>query len=167
MLVIADSSPFIVLINIGHIDLLPALFQNVTMPREVAVELAKPNRPLEVRNFIAQQPPWLAIKSPTKIENIPSLDDGEKAAISLAKELKGDLLLIDEERGRKAAAARKIVIPGTIGVLERAAETNLLDLKDAFERVKKTDFWISHKLLDDRLKLHEQHIATRSGQQNI
>jgi hypothetical protein len=44
-------------------------------------------------------------------------------------------------------------------VLERAAESRLLDLKDAFERVKKTDFWISHKLLDQRLELYRHRSA--------
>lgn len=40
-------------------------------------------------------------------------------------------------------------------MLERAADEKLLDLKDAFDRVKKTDFWIAHMLLDDRLKLRQ------------
>jgi hypothetical protein len=38
-------------------------------------------------------------------------------------------------------------------VLELAAEQRLLDLEDAFARLKKTDFWISPQLLDERLKL--------------
>lgn len=81
------------------------------------------------------------------------LHPGELAAISLAQELKADLLLIDESRGRQAAADRQIPFTGTIGVLELAADEKLLDLRDAFERVKKTDFWISHELLEERLKL--------------
>ena len=156
MLVVADSSPFILLINIGQIGLLPALFQSVTIPPEVAAELARSNRPKAVRDFIGQRPTWLLIASPMAVENISGLDEGERAAISLARELNAELLLIDEVKGRRAAADRKIAITGTVGVLERAAGMKLLSLKDAFERVKKTDFWISHKLLDDRLILHEQ-----------
>lgn len=64
------------------------------------------------------------------------------------------MLLIDEVRGRKAAADRNIPFTGTVGVLELAAEQRLLDLQDAFERVKKTDFWISPQLLDERLKYY-------------
>jgi len=80
------------------------------------------------------------------------LHDGETAAINLARELNADLLLIDEVQGRREAAARNIPLTGTIGVLEMAAAANLLDLKEAFERVKRTDFWISPNLLDERLK---------------
>ncbi|HVA50702.1 MAG TPA: DUF3368 domain-containing protein [Pirellulales bacterium] len=68
-------------------------------------------------------------------------------------ELKADLLLIDDSQGRKAAASRQIPFTGTIGVLELAADRGLLNLRDAFERVKQTDFWISPDLLDERLKL--------------
>ena len=53
----------------------------------------------------------------------------------------------------REAIARNINAIGTVRILERAAEERLLDLKDAFQLVKQTDFWISHKLLDERLKL--------------
>ena len=53
--------------------------------------------------------------------------DVELAAIALAQELKADLLLIDEARGRKAAADRHIPFTGTIGVLE-LADQGLLDI---------------------------------------
>lgn len=154
MLVIADSSPLIVLINIGHVDVLPTLFGQVVIPPEVSAELHQPNRPQIVRDFLAVQPAWLRERMPVAIEPIPALHAGELAAISLARELKADLLLIDEVRGRKAAADRHIPYTGTIGVLELAADKGLLDLQAAFERIKLTDFWISHELLDERLKLH-------------
>jgi predicted nucleic acid-binding protein len=84
------------------------------------------------------------------------LHSGEVTAISLALELHADLLLIDELLGRKAAAARGIHITGTIGIIEQAADQGLIDLKEAFGRIKKTDFWISHELLDARLRLYLQ-----------
>lgn len=55
-----------------------------------------------------------------------------------------------------------VVADGTIGVLELAATWHLLDLREAFDRVKRTDFWISHKLLDERL----QDYLNRTGDQS-
>jgi predicted nucleic acid-binding protein len=156
MLVIADSSPLIVLANIGAIEVLPSLFGQVTIPPQVAAELSQGNRPKVVQDLIANKPAWLNVQSPSVNEQIPLLQEGEIAAINLAREMKADLLLIDEIEGRKAAAARKIPLTGTIGVLEMAAKANLLDLKEAFEKVKQTDFWISPKLLDERLKIYQR-----------
>jgi predicted nucleic acid-binding protein len=151
MLVVADSSPLIVLIKIEHVEVLPTLFGTVVIPPEVAAELRRGNRPREVRDFIASPPSWLLQRSPAAIESIPKLHQGELAAISLARELRADLLLIDDRNGRRAAANRHIAVTGTIGVLELSAGRNLIDLRDAFERVKKTDFWVAHDLLDKRL----------------
>lgn len=162
MIVVADSSPLIVLIKIDRIAVLPTLFGEVTIPLQVAAELRAVNRPPEVRAFMSPGPPWLVERTPAVVEPIAELHAGESAAISLARELKADLLLIDELRGRKAAAQRSIPLTGTIGVLELAASRGLLDLAMTFERVKQTDFWISHELLDERL---QRFLANRNVQQ--
>ncbi len=154
MLVVADSSPLIVLIQIGEVDILPAVFREVVIPPEVSGELCHSKRPQAVRDFIAFRPAWLLERAPAAVERIPALHAGEVAAISLARELNADLLLIDEVQGRKAAADRHIPFTGTIGVLELAANRGMIDLRGAFSRVKNTDFWISHELLDERLRMY-------------
>jgi predicted nucleic acid-binding protein len=153
MLVVADSAPLIVLLDIGHVAVLPVLFGQVVVPPEISEELRQPKRSQAVRDFAASRPAWFLERAPAAIQPIPALHAGELAAISLAQELKADLLFIDEVQGRKAAAERRIPFTGTIGVLELAADRGLLDLQDAFARVKETDFWISHELLEERLKL--------------
>ena len=152
MLVVADSSPIIVLVNIGHVDVLPALFNEVLIPPQVGAELTLAKRPEAVRRLMATPPSWLLIRGPTAIEQIAKLHEGECAAISLARELGADLLLIDEMAGRKAALERQIAITGTIGVLELAADRGLVDLSKTFDLIRQTDFWVSPKLLDARLK---------------
>ncbi len=152
MIVVADSSPLIVLVNVGHIQILPALFREVGIPPQIAAELADAKRPQPVQDFIREQPGWLRVQAPASAELIPELHEGESAAISLARELQADLLLIDESDGRSAALARHLQITGTIGILQRAAEQGLLDLADAFAGIKRTDFWISPKLLDAELE---------------
>lgn len=154
MLVVADSSPLIALVTIGHVEVLPRLFGNVVIPPAVADELQNRHRPTAVRDFFSSFPAWLSVQQPKRVEPIAGLHPGETEAMSLAIEIHADLLLVDERRAYREAVARKINAIGTVRVLERGAEQGLLELKDAFDRLKRTDFWISHELLDERLRLH-------------
>jgi predicted nucleic acid-binding protein len=49
------------------------------------------------------------------------LGDGERSIIYLASALTADLVLIDEERARRAAKAVGLNVAGSIAVLERGA----------------------------------------------
>jgi predicted nucleic acid-binding protein len=44
MIVVADTFPFVVLVAIAHVDVLPALFKEVVIPPQVASELASSRR---------------------------------------------------------------------------------------------------------------------------
>lgn len=156
MLVVADASPLIALIEISRLEILPALFSNIVIPPEVMSELQSNKRPSAVRNFAAAPPTWLQICTPSKVETIPTLDRGETAAICLALELKADLLLIDEAKGRRAATKRHLPITGTIGVLELAADNNLLELATTFAQLKNSSFWVSHNLIEKRLRIRRE-----------
>ena len=89
---------------------------------------------------------------------IPGLHPGETAAISLAQELSADRLVIDETTGRKAAKKLGIQVIGTVGVLENAAERNLIELEPTFEQLKQTDFWLPDGFLDQRLALFRERL---------
>jgi len=161
MIVVADTSPLIVLTKIGEIRILPALFDVVLIPSAVKAELAAGLNDQTARDLALHPPAWLVEKSPSQPQKIAGLDAGELAAISLALEMHADYLLIDDIAGRNAALQRQVRITGTIGVLEMAARGHLLDLAGAFARLKQTNFWVSHDLLDQRLKLFQQQ--TRGG----
>lgn len=153
MIVVADSSPLVVLVNTGYVHVLPALFGRVVIPPEVAAEVADARRPESVRKFMEAPPDWLEIRSAGRVAAIAGLHPGETAAIALAQELSADRLIIDERSGRQAAFARRIRVVGTIGVLEQAAQEKLINLGEAFEAIKRTDFWVSPGFLDERLAL--------------
>jgi predicted nucleic acid-binding protein len=153
MIVVADSSPFVVLVSVQHVDLLAAVFREVVIPPQVQAELASPKRSDAVRAFIAAPPSWLHIVSPSAVESLEGLHAGESAAISLAQELRADRIVIDQSLGRRAATERGLRVIGTIGVLEAAADRGLINLGDAFLKVKSTDFWVSPAFLDERLAL--------------
>ena len=161
MIVVADASPFVVLVAIGHVDVLPTLFKEVLIPLEVASELASSEAiPGGESLHRRRRPRGSASSLHRPPKRSPAWTAGETAAIALAAEVQAGRLIIDEYRGRKAATERGLRVVGTVGVLELAAEMGLIDLKGAFERVKQTDFWISHKLLDERLALFLQRKQT-------
>ena len=156
MLVVSDASPLNILVRISYVHVLPALCGQIIIPPEVASEMSDPRAPVEVRNFIVSMPPWLAIKKPENLLSVGGLDPGERAAISLAKEINADLLLIDEKRGRRIATELRLPVMGTIGLLELAAGRGLLDLNDVVQRIRRTDFSVSEAILKAALQRDAQ-----------
>lgn len=141
-LVIADTGPINYLILIGHIDLLPHMFERVLLPAAVQTELSDDAAPLPMRRWIAAPPAWLEIHDTTGLPQVSGLDEGEAAAIALAESLRADMLLIDERDGVRVAQRKGLRVTGTLGLLDLAAERGLT----TFRRPK--------ALLDDLLKQH-------------
>ena len=153
-LVIADTSPINYLLLIGHIDILPELFEKVIVPKIVRDELAHPKAPGVVRNWIASPPDWVEIRNAMVEIHDPaleSLDAGEEAAIALAIEVHADLLLIDDEEGVAVARGKGLEVTGTLGILVRAAQRHLLVLREAGDRLKQTNFRFRQEILDPYL----------------
>jgi predicted nucleic acid-binding protein len=63
MIIVSNTSPLNYLILIGHINLLPELFQQIIIPQAVYNELFDREAPSLVRNWIATPPDWLKICS--------------------------------------------------------------------------------------------------------
>jgi len=160
VIVVADTSPLVVLISIGYPDLLRALFSQVIVPPQVMGELSAAHRSQAVRDFVCRMPAWLSVRTPASPLALPDLHAGESAAICLACELHADMLLIDERLGRETALSRGLQITGTIGVLIMAAERDLVKLDEAFARIRQTDFWVSDHFLNTQLK---QFLAQRNA----
>lgn len=81
------------------------------------------------------------------------MDIGEREAILLAQELSADLLLVDDKQARQAAVDFGIAITGILGILDRAAQKDLLDLSETLDKLQKTSFLASEKLISDLLQL--------------
>ncbi|NOY41040.1 MAG: DUF3368 domain-containing protein [Planctomycetes bacterium] len=157
MLVVADTSPIHYLILIGQEDLFPKLFGQVVIPDQVASELSHPHAPQAVSDFMAQKPSWLCIQSPRTVEPIPHIDEGEEAAISLAREIDAELLLIDDFDGRAAARQFGLQIIGTLGVLELASNRHLVDLHAAIHALQKTSMRMSEELIQSMFDRHKKN----------
>ncbi|MDZ4658105.1 MAG: DUF3368 domain-containing protein [Bythopirellula sp.] len=150
MLVVADSSPLHYLILVNHANLLSSLYGTVTIPTSVANELTHANAPRVVRDFIKSPPEWLLIQSPRDLLTIDEIDEGERAAISLALELGANLLLIDDLDGRRAAVQRGLRITGIVGILLDASEMGLVELRPLVNELVDSGLYIS-KVLINRL----------------
>ena|SRR5437763_1132581 len=123
MIVVADTSPLNYLIRLGRPDVLREIYGRVLVPRAVLTEMLHPEAPTEVRAWALASPSWLEA---THVQHLdaslgPELGAGEREAISLALEIRADVLLIDERTGRREAEARHIAVAGTLAVLLQAS----------------------------------------------
>lgn len=153
-LVIADTGPINYLILIGHIDILPKLFEKVLLPVTVRDELMRPKAPSLVQQWIAAPPPWIDIRQSAHAHDpeMDKLDAGEEDAIALAIELHAELLLMDDRDGVDVARRKGFRVAGTLAVLAMAAQHGLLNLAEAFERIKRTNFHYQQALMDQLLE---------------
>ena len=150
-LVVADTGPLHYLVLTGDIELLPRLFAKVLAPERVRDELAHAQAPEAVRAWIAEPAPWLEIRpveAGRGVDDLETLDAGERDVIALAMAAKADLLLMDDRDGVAAARRRGFAVTGTLGLLDFAARKGLVDLAAAFERLKRTSFYYRQGFLD-------------------
>ena len=153
-LVVADTSPINYLILIGEIGLLRQLYSRVAIPQEVFRELSSENAPPFVVSWIQNPPDWLDVRSaPSELvlsetAFAAGLGAGEVGAIRLALMEQDSLLLIDELRGREAARNFGLSFVGILGILLDAYKAGFIDLREALEKLKKTNFRVSQTLLD-------------------
>jgi predicted nucleic acid-binding protein len=154
LLVVADTGPIHYLVEIGHIGILPQLFERIFIPSLVCDELRHPSAPAPVRAWVNTSPPWLEVLPVTASDDpaLQRLDDGEKSALTLGMALGADLILIDDRKGAAVALQKGFQITGTLGLVTRSAQRGLLDLADALERLKRTSFYYRQELFDDILK---------------
>ena len=158
-LVVADTGPINYLALIGHIDILPVLFEKVILPRAVLSELGNRKAPDCVREWVAKLPAWVEIGSDQHLFVDPSLDGldaGEMATITLAISLQAGLLLMDDRVGVAAARFKGLNVTGTLGVVDLAAERGLVKFEEAIKKLERTSFRRPGALLAALLKKHSR-----------
>ena len=138
-IIISDTSSLIALTNIGELEILKSVYEEVVITPEIAEE------------YGLEAPDWIRIESANdeqkfKLLNL-ELDKGESSGIALALENESSLLIIDEKKGRGIAKKLGIKIIGILGVMIKAKETGLVDqIKPLIQKLEKVDFRISAKL---------------------
>ena len=142
MIVVADTSPLNYLIQLGHAEILRQIYGRVLVPTAVLIEMKHGDAPPEVRAWASAPPTWLEQIPVTQFDTTltDKLGPGEREAISLAIELRADVLLIDELAGRKEAKARHINIAGTLAVLLQASLRGYVHFPDEIDRLHQLNF---------------------------
>jgi uncharacterized protein len=153
MIVVSDTSAVSALLQIGHGGLLEQLYGEVLIPESVRDEL------LVCFPTLPQYLHCRRVSNRSQVDRLCSeLDLGEAEAIVLAREMRADILLIDELAGRRVAEREGIPIIGLIGVLAQAKNSRLIaaigPLIDKLE--KEADFRLSAELKQDALRLAKE-----------
>lgn len=147
--VIADTSCLIIFDKIDEFKILKRVYNEVITTPEVLGEFGKP------------LPGWIIIE-PVKDKKYQrfmeaQLDLGESSVIALAVE-KGDVtLILDDLRARKLSRRLGLKYTGSLGVINKAKEIGVIDkIRPLIDKLIKTDFRISDKVIDDLLKRNNE-----------
>lgn len=151
MIVVSDTTPLRYLAALGHLELLPRLFGSVHCPDAVMRECCHPHAPSYLRKWAEAPPDWITVEDVGDLD--PDLEDtldaGEAAAIALAQRLKAELILIDEQAGRRRALARGFATAGTLTILAQAGGRGWLDFQSEVGRLRtETNFRTTQAVID-------------------
>lgn len=140
MIVVSDTTPLISLLKINSLNILEKLFGKVLIPQAVFDELTVDERfKLEAEQIMSNKfvsvKPVSNVASVSILKRATGLDQGESEAIVLTDELKADLLLMDEAKGRTVSNQMGLKIMGTIGILMVAYEEQVLTADEVRECV--------------------------------
>lgn len=148
----SDTSPILYLLLINQLELLPRLYQTITIPDVVQAEMQAIGAPPQLQNWIAAPPIWLEICPVPEGDYAPlqRLQVGEQAAILLAQSLQADLLIVDDLDARKIAQQLGINIVGLLGILSEAAKRNWINFPSTLNQLlQETNFRVSPQLVRD------------------
>ena len=116
--IISDTACLIGLTNIGQINILREMYGSVIVTPEV------------VKEYGASLPEWITVQAVSDTNKTlvfnKLLGLGESSAIALAMESTNALLIVDDRRARQLAHGLGLEITGTLGLLIRAYENDVI-----------------------------------------
>jgi predicted nucleic acid-binding protein len=129
LIVVADTTPLNYLILMGRVEILNLLYGRVLIPDAVLQEILAPRAPLAVRAWARSLPDWVEVANVNLDTTVwpKQLGAGEVEAIHLALERRADIVMMDDQAGRRVAEQRGLFVSGTLAVLLQAARLSLLD----------------------------------------
>jgi len=153
MIIVSDTSSISNLIQIGLIDLLHQLYDEITITPAVRRELYR----LSDHQAAIEQINWIKVKAPQNhemvVQLLEELDLGEAESIALAIEEEAKYLIIDEYKGRMIADSYGLKIVGILGVLIQAKKNEIIPfVKPHIDELVDIGFRLNRKLIEKVLK---------------
>lgn len=157
MISISNTTPIISLIKVNKLELLKELFGEVYISKGVFDEIIA-NYSFNQEAQILKECEFIKVinvKNEFAVKLLQKnlgLDLGESESIVLFDELNGDILFIDERKGRLVAKSMSINIAGTLGILLKAKEKGLLsEFKSTLNKLIEANIRISPRLYEEIL----------------
>ncbi|BAY44256.1 hypothetical protein SAMD00079811_18520 [Scytonema sp. HK-05] len=166
MIVVSDTSPITNLAAIGQLDLLQQLYGSIVIPLAVYNEMVAVGKvvpgavEVQTLSWIQTQTVADAQKVMDIQTNQGNIDLGEAEAIILALELRADLLLMDERRGRALAMNYGLSVTGLLGVLLQAKRNSFIpSVKSVLNQlIEQADFRVSSQLYEAILQAADEAV---------
>ena len=141
---VSESSPLAYLAKAGRLSLLKDLYGKVWIPERVYEEVVIRGKALKIADAAMVDQavgPWIVRSEIDRdlseryrfLDENERLGAGEKDALKLCKQVKADLLIVDDEEARRVARILRIKPIGTCGILIQAYSSGLITASEAEE----------------------------------
>ncbi len=153
MIIVSNTTPIISLSSIGMVEILKDIFNEIIIPQAVYNEI----KSKESYGYKEVDYNFIKVKSVKgelyKNLFLSQLDLGELETIFLAKELKADLVIIDENIAYKTAKNSGLNVIRTLSILLKAKEKGILsELKPLLDEMIEKGRWYSPRVYKNFLK---------------
>ena len=158
--IVSNASPLIYAAKIGSLEVLGKLYGKILIPPAVYDEVVEKGVKKKAADALVLEEAvtkgYLQVVELNKraraeievLTKTQGISIGEAEAIALAKQVKAELLIIDERSGTTAARVWGIKTVGLLGVIIEAMYEEVItfgELKTYYDRLTKTEFRLKHR----------------------
>lgn len=169
--VVSNASPLIYAAKIGFLEALRKLYGKILLPPAVYNEVVEKGVERKAADALiieeAVMKGYLQVvalneRAKAEIKILTKMQDisvGEAEAIALAKQVKAELLIIDERSGTIVARVWGIKTVGLLGIIIEAMHQSVItfkELKMYYNRLIETEFRLKHRDYVKVMKLAEK-----------
>ncbi len=145
-MIVADSSPLIILARINCLHILKALFGVIYIPTAVHQETVLETQIQQQKEAISQaiDASAIIVRNPTVISSFNRrLGRGEQGVLNLAREINARGIIMDDKKARNEAKAFGFFLIYTTDILRRAEQRGLIiSYIDVLEQLKTLNIYL-------------------------